>query len=145
MAIACRGKFDVAFYPDCLQTLNKQTSAVVPYSSIQHILVRETTLAVATTQCNTIRTVGHASVHVRGSSRSIEELHSKPQATGHLHACVAVLHVSVIPEPAHGCLLQHRSSKPALLVLALTQHNGLLQLCQTKPEQKHSSQFVVFS
>eukprot|EP00878_Enallax_costatus_P034541 GHUV01038303.1.p1 GENE.GHUV01038303.1~~GHUV01038303.1.p1 ORF type:complete len:323 (+),score=130.37 GHUV01038303.1:94-1062(+) len=34
-----RGKFDVGFFPDSMQLSNKQTSAVVPYSSIQHVLV----------------------------------------------------------------------------------------------------------
>jgi hypothetical protein len=36
---AARGKFDMAFYADSLQVTNKQTSALIPYSSIQHVLV----------------------------------------------------------------------------------------------------------
>ncbi|WIA31654.1 hypothetical protein OEZ86_002565 [Tetradesmus obliquus] len=34
-----RGKFDMAFFADCLQVTSKQTSALIPYSSIQHVLV----------------------------------------------------------------------------------------------------------
>lgn len=35
----CRGKFDCAFFSDTLQVANKQTSAQIPYGSIQHVLV----------------------------------------------------------------------------------------------------------
>lgn len=35
----CRGKFDCGFYSDCMQVTNKQTSAEIPYHSIQHVLV----------------------------------------------------------------------------------------------------------
>ncbi|WIA11565.1 hypothetical protein OEZ85_011674 [Tetradesmus obliquus] len=34
-----RGKFDMGFYADSLQVTSKQTSALIPYSSIQHVLV----------------------------------------------------------------------------------------------------------
>jgi hypothetical protein len=39
VACSCRGKFDCCFYSDCMQVTNKQTSAMIPYGSIQHVLV----------------------------------------------------------------------------------------------------------
>lgn len=104
----CRGKFDCGFFSDSLQLTNKQTSAEVPYSSIQHVLVRQLTamhqsmpgafapsfVASLAPEC-----AGHRQLHIKKQAFGQAANHNSSSSTSACVCCLAALPTTCLHPP----------------------------------------------
>jgi hypothetical protein len=109
----CRGKFDCGFYSDCLQVTNKQTTADIPYSSIQHVLVSSacssshTSKSLQQSLCPVVHVMNptcHVSTHLSASFHLLAQRYCFASYVLHVQQAVVLLHTPEAAETPAMCI-----------------------------------------